>query len=177
MPRGLSRLIAVLLLTPCFLAVYDGVILVTSWQRLQRTAAALGRSVAQADALHETDFGRYFDYAAAQAEPDDVVRDGAVIVTAIVRDGGGTAIPWQRRIGSALVASRFGAPGGVVPQFNGSWLGPGPAPQRLIATELVAPLSPWVIGAGWLSRLIAPTLHAAALQRSALPMAALPSAE
>lgn len=162
MPRGLARLVAVLLLAPCFLGVYDAVILVTCWQRLQRTAAALGAGIAAAGSLQEADFAPYFAYAEAQAQPDDVTRRGAVIVTAILSGRDGATIQWQRRIGSNLVASRYGQTGAPA-QIAG---GAGAISGRLIAAELVAPLSWWVIGAPWLRGLLPDVLHVAVLRRA-----------
>ncbi len=162
MPRGWTRALALLLLMPCFGAAYDAVLLATSWQRLHRAAASLGDGIAAAAAPGQADFGAWFAYAQTLAQPDDVSRRGAVVVSAIRRGPDGSVVLWQRHTGGD-VASRFGPPGTRAPG--------GAAPGTLIGTELFAPISPWVLGTGWLRRLL-PNLLPELLQASALRRAA-----
>ena len=136
--------LAGLLLATCFAAVYDAVLLVTAWQRLGRAAAGLCATVASGDVPDEDGLARDFAYAAGLAHPDDVTRRGGMIVSVIGRAGPDSIVRWRRQIGQPG-DSRYPAAGGPA---RVSLTGP----STLIAAELVAPISPWVVGGGLLHR-------------------------
>ncbi len=159
MPRPVARALAILLLAPCLLAVYDAVILATSWERLHAAAGALAASIAISNSLAQAEFAPFAAYAQSLAQPEDVTRRGAVIVTAILHGPDGSSVAWRQRAGGGA-DSRYGAPGGMAEL---AWRS-GDAPGVLIAAELAAPLSPFVLGAGWLRGLTPVMLRAAAVR-------------
>jgi hypothetical protein len=163
MPPVWARLLGIVLLLPCFVGVYDAVIVITSWQRLQRAAATVADSVIAGDGTAETDFSPYFASAQNMARPDDVTHDGAVIISAMMVSGeGDSSVVWQRRSGGEA-PSAYGAPGGPPVATGGAgFLGAGP----MIGAELVAPVSPWVVGRGLFPGMIPARLHAAVLRRA-----------
>ena len=158
MPRGWTRALALLLLIPCFVAVYDGVIVFASWHRLNRAAAALSDEIAHAAAPAEADFAGLFADAQTAAQPDDVTRAGGIVVSAIGCGEDGGTVLWQRRAGGGA-ASRYGPAGAQTT---------APAPcGTLIGAELAAPVSPWVLGGGWLQRALPGLLRVVVLRRAA----------
>lgn len=153
---GLAVVVPVL--AACFLLVFDVVVYVTSWQRVAQAASNLGRSVGAAGALHEADFRAYFADAQSLAGSSDVTAHGSTTITALYLDSEGTPrVAWQRSAGSVPAS-----------QPDPTRLPPTQLPARgetLIATDLSAPLGPWVVGAQLLGRLVPARLRGMAWQR------------
>ncbi len=160
--RGAEASIGVVVVVPvlaaCFLLVFDVVVYVTAGQTLDQAASRLGRSIAQAESLHEADFRTYFADAQSLAGSSDVTRQGSTIITGLYLDSEGTPhVAWQRTQGKLPA----GHP-------DPTRLPPGLVPARgetLIATDLSAPLGPWVVGARLLGKLLPSRLRGVAWQR------------
>jgi Flp pilus assembly protein TadG len=144
-------------LAVCFLLVFDVVIYVTAWQRLNQAAASLAQTVVAAGSLHEADFRGYFADAQRLAEPSDVSARGATIITALQTGGQGPPeVIWRRSVGAVAAVSNQTI---TLPRNLHAAQG-----DTLIATELSAPLTPWVLGARLLGGLVPSRLRGEAWQ-------------
>lgn len=115
---------------------------------VQRTAAAATAAAdlaAQIDRFTpETDINRVttgreiavLALAASEvARPDDILADGALIVTSIANTGNGPAVAWQRRWGQSGPASQVGSG-----NLGGLAVGNG---EGAVFAEVVRQVSPW----------------------------------
>jgi Flp pilus assembly protein TadG len=128
--------------------VLAGLDLATFVGDVQRTAAAATAAAdlaAQIDHFTpETDIDRVatgreiavLALAASEvARPDDILADGALIVTSIANTGNGPAVVWQRRWGRSGLASQVGAG-----NLGGLAINSG---EGAVFAEVVRQVSPW----------------------------------
>lgn len=137
-------------------ATVDLVLFLRAQVKVESTAVQIGQAVSQCDRITTPGDVNAF-WQAAQAligGVADVSANGAgtVIITAVNSVAGANRVAWQVR-SNARATSAIGSPGGAASIPAGYLV---PSGQLLIATEVLAPVRPWILSGALMNAGVVP---------------------
>jgi hypothetical protein len=145
------------------LAGYDLTLWIRSAFRLDETAANIGETISQCNAINDpADINAFDANAQIMAGSTNISSPtgGAFIISAVgYNTSGKLVVLWQRRMGNPIYGSHIGASGGAAALGAYSL----PIGEVLIATEAFSGVQPWTLSKKLMPKLALPPLYSSAL--------------